>query len=480
MVTGARSVALAARPAMVLSTLAEIAPAMPLLHAPPALAAALEGEWPLAAALVGAVLAPLVLRRAAQRAIAPRDLRVVEALVTVAAAFLLATALSAPAFWALGMAPLDALFEAASAITTTGLSVSVDAHLWPLSGHFLRAWLQWGAGLAFLASALALIVGPGAVARRLGGAASLGDDDMLASTRRRARSLLLLYAGLTAVAVAAAAFLAESAVDGALLALAAISTGGFSPEPGSLADESRALQGAIIVACLVGAVSFPLMLGLRRRGARSLIRDPALRLSAALLAGGAAVIALIEGARGADPARAVADAAVQAGSALSTAGFSSIAAPELAPATLLILMLLMIVGGDVGSTAGGIKATRVVAALAAIRLTLDRTQAPPGAVTHLRALDQRFRGEEVAGIMAIAAVYALCATALWAGFLVAGAPALPALFDIVSALSTAGLSAGVVGPETAPALKLGVIAAMLLGRVEFFALLALFRPATWT
>jgi trk system potassium uptake protein TrkH len=60
-----------------------------------------------------------------------------------------------------------------------------------------------------------------------------------------------------------------------------------------------------------------------------------------------------------------------------------------------------------------------------------------------------------------------------------GAAPLPALFDTVSALSTVGLSAGVAGPQAADAVKAGLILAMLLGRVEFFALILLLRPATW-
>jgi trk system potassium uptake protein TrkH len=53
------------------------------------------------------------------------------------------------------------------------------------------------------------------------------------------------------------------------------------------------------------------------------------------------------------------------------------------------------------------------------------------------------------------------------------------LFDTVSALSTAGLTMGAAGPDLAWPLKLVLVAAMLLGRLEFLALIAVLSPGTW-
>lgn len=477
-VGGAQVVGLRARPGRVLRMLVALGPAYAALFGPPAAAAALEGETLLA--LATAAPAGLALAAWAVGVLwmaPPQDLRGVEALALVALAFSLACALAAPAFLALGMAPVDAGFEAVSAITTTGLTVATGAADWPVSGHFLRAWLQWVAGLAFVAGALALIVGPGVVARRLAAAGMNGDGDWLTSTRGRARGMLAVYVALTLLGGAGAAALASTPLEGALLTLTAAATGGFSPDAGSLAGEGRALQAVIMTVCVLGAVSFPMMLAaLRGGGLTRLWRDPALRLMACLLAGGVAVVALAGDWRA---AATWADAAVMASSALSTAGFSSVDAGAMPAAALAALTALMVVGGDVGSTAGGLKATRLVVALAALRLTVARTRTPPGAVTHLRAMDQRFHTDELAAIAALTLVYAGCAFALWLGFLLADVPALPALFDTVSALSTVGLSAGAITAETPAWLKAGAMAAMLLGRVEFFALIALFSPHVW-
>ncbi len=67
----------------------------------------------------------------------------------------------------------------------------------------------------------------------------------------------------------------------------------------------------------------------------------------------------------------------------------------------------------------------------------------------------------------------------WIPFLALGYDALDALFEVVSATGTVGLSTGVTSRDLAPQLKLVLGADMLLGRLEFIALLILFYPPTW-
>ena len=64
-------------------------------------------------------------------------------------------------------------------------------------------------------------------------------------------------------------------------------------------------------------------------------------------------------------------------------------------------------------------------------------------------------------------------------FLLYGVDPLAALFEVVSALSTCGLSAGVAGPELHPLLKIVLCADMLMGQVEVMAFLIRIDPRTW-
>lgn len=132
-----------ARAPVVALMLAKHAPVFVILCAPPAIWAVAEGQAILALALaIPATFAALVFLAVARRPL-PDDLRGVEAIVTIALVFGMSAVFVTPAFMALGMPVVDALFEAVSGATTTGLSVAFNPDAWPFAGHFLRAWVQW-------------------------------------------------------------------------------------------------------------------------------------------------------------------------------------------------------------------------------------------------------------------------------------------------------------------------------------------------
>jgi trk system potassium uptake protein TrkH len=67
----------------------------------------------------------------------------------------------------------------------------------------------------------------------------------------------------------------------------------------------------------------------------------------------------------------------------------------------------------------------------------------------------------------------------WLPFLFWGYAPLDSLFEVVSALGTAGFSAGITSSEL-PVLLKGILCAdMLLGRLEIIAWLVIFYPGTW-
>jgi trk system potassium uptake protein TrkH len=67
----------------------------------------------------------------------------------------------------------------------------------------------------------------------------------------------------------------------------------------------------------------------------------------------------------------------------------------------------------------------------------------------------------------------------WLIFLFYGYPPLPALFEVVSAVGTVGLSAGVTQADLPLALKTVLCIDMIAGRVEVVALLCCLYPGVW-
>ncbi|MEM8754790.1 MAG: potassium transporter TrkG, partial [Pseudomonadota bacterium] len=150
-----------------------------------------------------------------------------------------------------------------------------------------------------------------------------------------------------------------------------------------------------------------------------------------------------------------------------------------APTSLIALIMCMLVGGCLGATAGGVKAFRIGFIAAAARLALLRARTPSSARTYLRVFGRKTEPEEGTDVIALLAVYALTTAALWLALALSGAAPLAGLFDVVSALSTVGLSVGAVTPDLPALTKALVTFGMMLGRLEFLALIVFLTPRTW-
>jgi trk system potassium uptake protein TrkH len=87
--------------------------------------------------------------------------------------------------------------------------------------------------------------------------------------------------------------------------------------------------------------------------------------------------------------------------------------------------------------------------------------------------------EQVQHALVVALLFLLVIICSWLPFIAAGYPPLDALFEVVSATATVGLSTGIAVPELDPWLKGLLTLDMLAGRVEIVALLVLLYPATW-
>ena len=110
---------------------------------------------------------------------------------------------------------------------------------------------------------------------------------------------------------------------------------------------------------------------------------------------------------------------------------------------------------------------------------IRRTSMPQHAVIALRLGNRGLEADEVQRALVIILLFLLTVLATWFILLATGLPPLDALFDVVSATGTVGLSTGIVGPDLAPELKLLLCLNMLFGRLEVFALLVVLYPRTW-
>jgi trk system potassium uptake protein TrkH len=343
--------------------------------------------------------------------------------------------------------------------------------------------MQWYGGLGIVVLTLALIFRPGAVAKSL--AATEGDeDDLVGGVRATARITLQVYSALTLGAVLLFLVLGASLFDAVLYALAAVSTGGFAPHDASLGGLGNwTLRGAVLVACLAGAVPLAAhhramrgrMQGLDRLQVTTLLAAFA-GITLLMLAGLA--LARPEGWEGF-----LLHAPFMALSAQTTAGFSTMDPALLDAASQVVLILSMFLGGCLGSTAGGIKILRLLIFLRLAQLLVVRLSVPRHAVLKTYLAGKEFNNLECLDTLLIVGLFLTVVAGSWICFLLAGHQPLASLFEVVSATGTVGLSTGVsagLQDGVVPGLLKGVLCLdMLMGRLEILAWLMVFYPRTW-
>ncbi|MGD2141058.1 MAG: potassium transporter TrkG [Burkholderiales bacterium] len=400
-----------------------------------------------------------------------------EALVLAALTFVLPPIILVYPLVGYGIESIDAWFEAVSAVTTTGLSTLGSPQTLPGSLLFMRAWLQWAGGLAIVVLVLAFVGNSSFTARYLG-FDSAEAQDIAGGTRAHAKRAILIYVGVTIIGIVVLSVFLDNWAQATVYGLAAISTGGFASKPDSVAGFSLPAQAAVMTLCVAGAIAFYSYYRPAYQTWRVAIRDVQLR---ALLVAAIAVSVLLYWllpANGSMLERAA--HAIQMGiSAQTTAGFSSLEVSRTSNAAQLTMVVAMLTGGALGSTAGGIKMLRLVVMWRLLRLLLTRLAVPVSAHVVLRVEGSRVSRKELESMLAVVFAFLMVLLAGWFAFLYYGHAPMASLFEVSSALATAGLSSGLSGPELQPVLKAVLCIVMLMGRVETVALLVLLAPRTW-
>ena len=443
------------------------------LNSVPFAVAALLGEFTVAGRYAMALAALLALALPLARMTAPDRLQVNEALAVVALVFVLGSLVMSYPLGAAGDSWLDGWFEAVSGITTTGLSTTASVEDKSRAFLFARAWMQWYGGLGIVILSLVLFLHNGVAGRRLMDTEATGDT-LVSTTRTYARRVAIVYGVLTVCAVLGIWLAVGDGFVALAHSLSAVSTGGFSTFDDSLAGLGPGAAAVIMGFSWLGAVSLPLYYLAWQKGPASLFRDPELRaliVATALLGTLLTLWMPTGGSR--------LDALLMGMSAQSTTGFSTVAVSDLDDASKLAMTGAMLIGGSVGSSAGGFKLLRLLLLLRLLQLVLVRTAAPRHAVIDVRLDGQRVDDTDLWRAMLLMVMFALLVFLSWLAFVAHGYPALDALFEVASASGTVGLSTGITRPDLEPLLKAVLCFDMLAGRVEIFALLVVLYPGTW-
>ncbi len=397
-------------------------------------------------------------------------------------------------------------FEMLSSLTTTGMTLFEPERL-PAAVHLWRAQVGWMGGFFIWVVAIAVLspltLGGFEMSARgeIGQGARLPVNraDPTTRLRRYALRLLPIYLGLTGALWMALYIAGDRPFVALCHAMSVLSTSGISPVGGVAETGSGRIGEVIIFLFFIFALSRVTFLRDERpEGWLSLWRDPEFRMGASLclllavllflrhwaVSFEDAEVTLMDGIRG------LWGALFTVASFLTTTGFESQSWNEArawsgfgAPGVLLVG--LAVLGGGVATTAGGVKLLRCYA-LAQHGIREMEKLVQPSSIGTPGQLGRAFRRQGAFAAWVFFMLFALSLALVMAALsLTSGMAFEEAMILTVASLSTTGPLVEVAGSAPVDLTALNdparfiLCAAMIVGRLEAIAIIALLNPDFW-
>ncbi len=409
-----------------------------------------------------------------------------ESFVIVSLAWIVTSLIGAlPFYFSRQVSYVDALFETVSGFTTTGASILRNVTLLPKALLFWRSFTHWVGGMGVLVFVMAIIPVsdrsihlmraemPGPIIGKLVPRAS-----------DTAKLLYKMYIVLTAAEVVFLLAGGMNLFESVVHAFGTAGTGGFGVRTDSIGGYSPYIQWVIAVFMLLFGVNFNLYYLLLLRKFRSVFKSTELWCYLSIVAVSVTLITaniypLFE--NFADALRA---SSFQVSSILTTTGYSTVDFDAWPTLSKGILFMLMFFGGCAGSTAGGLKISRVVILGKMIRRELKK-MLHPRSVSAVRFEGKELDNSTVASVGNYFAVYVACFVLIF--IVLCFEPS----FDLETNITATAACFNNIGPGFAgvgPMLnfsrysdisKIVLSVAMLLGRLEIYPLILAGSVSTW-
>jgi trk system potassium uptake protein len=386
-----------------------------------------------------------------------------------------------------GMYPAEAIFEAASGITTTGATVMTGLDFAPPGLLLWRSLLQWLGGIGIIVMGVAVLpllnVGGMQLFRT---ESSDRSDKILPRAGQLASAIGVIYLLFTLACVLGYWVGGMSWFDALNHAMTTVATGGYSTRDASIAGfDSAIIEWTAVIFMFTGAIPFVLYIQAMNGEPGILVRDhQVLWFTGIVLASWALLTATLVWDHDEPPLEALRMAALNSTSVITGTGYASSDFNAWGHLAVAFFFFLMCVGGCTGSTTGGIKVFRFAVLYAIARTQMLRLIQPNG--VFLATYNGRPVPDTVAiAVMAFFFLFALCFSVITLLLSAIGLDYITAMSAAISCLANVGPGLGpIVGPAhnygTLPEAALWLLSfAMILGRLEMFTILVLITPAFW-
>jgi trk system potassium uptake protein TrkH len=436
-----------------------------------------------------------------------------EGFMAVTLAWLVMTAIGAAPFIISGVItnPLDAWFESMSGFTTTGASILTSIEDKPLDILFWRSFTHWIGGIGVIVLVIVLLPSMGSGGLSLyKGESGLTPEKLSPKIRDTGMILLMIYLGLTVLETAFLLLGGLSLYDSLVHTFGTVATGGFSNYNNSVSHfDSVYVETVILIFMLLGGLNFALYYRLIRGKIGSFFKSTEMKTFIALFLVLTTIVTfynynpapeLVEWSnlpadvqtdtprpdvRGyATLGESLRNTAFMMGSIITTTGYvSSDYDNHWHPVGGIVILCLMLLGGCMGSTAGGIKVARPIVMVKLVWAELKRLVNPRDVIV-VRLDGKVIESDTIHQVFAFMILY-------FAIIVIGGLICCAAGMTFVDGASSALASMGSIGPAFGTVgpmgnfAHLGVIPklvnifCMLAGRLEIFTLMVIFVPRWW-
>ncbi len=385
---------------------------------------------------------------------------------------------------------LDALFESASGFTTTGATILIDVETLPDSLLFWRSFTHWIGGMGVLMFVIAILPKGDASIVHVLKAETPGPQfgKLVGKMKFTARILYAIYIALTLLLVLLLCCGGMSVLDAFSHAFSIAGTGGFANYSQSIGHfDSLYIEIVTTVFMLVFSVNFNLFFLIIMGRFKDAIKSEELRWMLCIFGGATVAVTLSLTLSNVYDSfwQALRYSSFQTASILSTTGFVTADITAWPVFCQVVLVALMFIGGCAGSTAGGLKVSRVMLLVKNVFRAVKK-EASPRSVVVVKT-DKRPVAEGLNdGVLTYFTLYVLL---IVVSVLVVSALSPQAGFTthvtaVITCCNNVGFGLGGVGPtsdfHTYNGLsKIVLVLDMLMGRLEILPVLMLFYPKAW-
>lgn len=411
-----------------------------------------------------------------------------EGAVIVALGWLLLSLFGALPFVLSGDIPslVDAFFETASGFTTTGSSILSKVDPLGYSTIFWRSFTHLVGGMGVLAFTLAILPSQSDTAHLLRAEVPGPTFGKIVSKiSESVRILYTIYLIFTAIfTVILVIFGGVPLFDAMLLAFGTAGTGGFS-----ISDSGFFLYGnpvfveyAIAIGMLVFGVNFNLYFYVVIKHFKAAFQDEELHWYIGFVVASVTAIVISLSPNWETLEKTFRNVLFTVSSIITTTGYSTVDFNEWHLFAKIILLLLMFTGACAGSTAGGIKLSRVVIYIKSAVVELLKL-GHPNRVKSVSFNQKRIYDKDVVKISNYFLVYILCFVIILLSVSIESDTFMSAFSTVAATFNNIGPGFDAVGPTQNFAFysdwnKLVLSFGMIAGRLEILPMIVLFAPST--